>query len=299
MSVTRREFVKTSVAIGAALSVPAVSASQRGKKYRTALIGSGWWGQNILREALRADQSKLVAMCDVDQNQLDLAAKEMSKLTGDEFKHYGDYRELLDKEKPEIVIVATPDHWHPLIMIAAVEAGAHVYVEKPIGHTILECVAMVKAARDTDRVVQVGTHRRVSPHNVSGMKFLKEGRAGKIGMVRAFVHYPGDQARRRLTQNRPKVSIGTCGVAQRPCAPLIARSIQRDSGLFWITRTANLATGGFIGWTRSSGGLKRNTRATSIRPGIVTSSRTAQLHPIRRLSLSSSNLLLPPGSTAS
>jgi predicted dehydrogenase len=76
-------------------------------------------------------------------------------------------------------------------MIAAVKAGADVYVEKPISHTIHEGTAMVKAARNTGRVVQVGTHRRVSPHNISGMKFLKEGKAGKIGMVRSFVHYGG------------------------------------------------------------------------------------------------------------
>jgi predicted dehydrogenase len=77
------------------------------------------------------------------------------------------------------------------VTIAAVKSGAHVYVEKPISHTVLEGRAMVKAARDADRVVQVGTHRRVSPHNVSGMQFLKSGKVGKIGMVRAFVHYGG------------------------------------------------------------------------------------------------------------
>jgi predicted dehydrogenase len=66
-----------------------------------------------------------------------------------------------------------------------------VYVEKPIGHTIREGRAMVNAARAANRVVQVGTHRRVSPHNVSGMQFLKSGKAGRIGMVRAFVHSAG------------------------------------------------------------------------------------------------------------
>src|SRR6185312_10417025 len=100
-------------------------------------------------------------------------------------------------------IVATPDHWHPLIMIAAVKAGAHVYVEKPIGHTINEGKAMVKAARDYDRVVQVGTHRRVSPHNVSGREFLRAGKAGKIGMVRAFVHYGGGPERPRKNTEPP------------------------------------------------------------------------------------------------
>ncbi len=140
---------------------------------------------------MQAGASKVVALCDVDQKQLATAVKEVQQLSSDRPKFYSDYRELLAKEKPEIVIVTTPDHWHPLITIAAVASGAHVYVEKPIGHTIREGRAMVNAARKYDRVVQVGTHRRVSPHNASGMEFLRSGKAGKIGMVRAFVHYGG------------------------------------------------------------------------------------------------------------
>ncbi len=161
------------------------------QQYRVALIGTGWWGMNILRTALESGECQPVAMCDVDQNQLIPAAVEIAKLSGARPKPYKDFRDLLHEQKPDIAIVATPDHWHALITIAAVKAGAHVYVEKPISHTVLEGRAMVKAARAHNRVVQVGLHRRVSPHNVSGMEFLKSGRAGKIGMVRAFVHYPG------------------------------------------------------------------------------------------------------------
>ena len=162
---------------------PAVLGVDKDKKYRTALIGCGWWGMNILKTAIAAGRSTVVGMCDVDRNQIDPAAAEVEKLTGAAAKKYGDFRELLDEQKPEIVIVATPDHWHPLCMIAAVKAGAHVYVEKPISHTVLEGSAMVKAARDAGRTVQIGTHRRVSPHNMSAIKFLKEGSAGKISMV--------------------------------------------------------------------------------------------------------------------
>lgn len=165
--------------------------AQSGRRHRTALIGTGWWGMNILGCAIQAGESEVVGLCDVDRNQLDPAAARVRQLTGGQPRLYKDYRELLEKEKPDIAIVATPDHWHPLVMIAAVKAGAHVYVEKPISHTIEEGLAMVKAARAANRVVQVGTHRRVSPHNISGMQFLKSGKAGKIGMVRAFVHYPG------------------------------------------------------------------------------------------------------------
>ncbi len=181
----RRHFLTSSLA-----AVP-VLGSQASRKYRTALIGSGWWGMNILRCAMESGECTVVAMCDVDDNQIDPALTEVRKLSSDQPKKYKDYRDLLAKEKPDIAIVATPDHWHPLVMIEAVKVGAHVYVEKPIGHTIREGRAMVNAARAAGRVVQVGTHRRVSPHNVSGMKFLKSGQAGKIGMVRAFVHYPG------------------------------------------------------------------------------------------------------------
>jgi predicted dehydrogenase len=203
----RRHFIKTSAAASvaySAFSLPLISVAGKTRPYRTALVGSGWWGMNILREAIAAGESKVVALCDVDQNMLTAAALEVGKLNGDKPKKYGDYREMLAREKPEIVIVATPDHWHPLITIAAVQQGAHVYVEKPIGHTINEGKAMVKAARANNRMVQVGTHRRVSPHNISGMDFLKSGKAGKIGMVRCFVHYGGGPGQKTPDSEPPQ-----------------------------------------------------------------------------------------------
>jgi predicted dehydrogenase len=127
----------------------------------------------------------------VDKRQLDPALKQVQEKTGATPKVFGDYREMLEQVKPEIVINATPDHWHALITIAACKAGAHVYVEKPICHTVNEGIAMVKTARETKRTVQVGTHRRTSPHNIAAMEFLKSGKLGKIGSVRAFVHYQG------------------------------------------------------------------------------------------------------------
>jgi predicted dehydrogenase len=204
MPINRRTFLKSSIASGLAFAAPAVLRADRSRKYRTTLIGSGWWGMNIARAGLQSGQCRIVAMCDVDSNQLDPAAEEIEQLSGDKPRKYKDYRELLERERPEIAIVATPDHWHPLITIAAVKAGADVYVEKPISHTIYEGCAMVKAARDTGRVVQVGTHRRISPHNVSGMKFLKQGRAGKIGMVRAFVHYGGGPEKPNPNEKPPE-----------------------------------------------------------------------------------------------
>jgi predicted dehydrogenase len=153
---------------------------------------------------MASGECKIVAMCDVDTRFLNPAVEKVKQLTGDDPKPYRDYRELLERERPEIVIVATPDHWHPLQTIAAVQSGAHVYVEKPISHTIREGRAMVKAAREADRVVQVGTHRRVSPHNVSGCEFIRSGKLGKVGMVRAFVHYGGGPEQPAQNSEPPK-----------------------------------------------------------------------------------------------
>jgi predicted dehydrogenase len=177
----------------AGAATPLVRA--QGRKYKTALIGTGWWGMNILTCAMEAGESSVAGLCDVDESQINSAYDRVVKLTGDQPRKYKDYRELLAKEKPEICIVGTPDHWHALPMIEAVKTGAHVYVEKPIGHTIREGRAMVNAARAAGRTVQVGTHRRVSPHNKSAMEFLKSGKLGRIGMVRAFVHSAGGPGR--------------------------------------------------------------------------------------------------------
>ena len=178
----RRDFIKTTAASSLGyVAVPLIKTPRRVRRYRTALIGSGWWGMNILRTAIAVGESAVVALCDVDRNQLLPAVAAVETLTGNRPRVYADYRELLAAEQPEIAIVATPDHWHALIAIAAIEAGADVYLEKPISHTIDEGRAILQRARHHERVVQVGTHRRVSPHNRSAMAFLKAGKAGKAG----------------------------------------------------------------------------------------------------------------------
>ncbi|HYO81867.1 MAG TPA: Gfo/Idh/MocA family oxidoreductase, partial [Bryobacteraceae bacterium] len=126
-----------------------------------------------------------------DPAQMDKAQAEITKLSSDTPRRYRDYRELLSKERPDIAIVATPDHWHALPTIDAVKSGAHVYVEKPISHTIDEGKAMVRAARESGRMIQVGLHRRLTPHGLEAMEFLKSGKLGKVGMVRVFANSAG------------------------------------------------------------------------------------------------------------
>lgn len=186
----RRHLIRAAAASAAFGAVPLLG-QKSGKKHRTAIIGPGWWGMNILTEAMASGRAQVVAMCDVDQRVLDNAAEEVKSASGAEPKKHRDYREMLEREKPELVIIATPDHWHALQTIAAVKAGAHVFVEKPTGHTVNESRAMVKAAKDSGRVVQVGLHRRSGPHHVAAMDFLRSGAVGEVGMVRCFAHSKG------------------------------------------------------------------------------------------------------------
>ena len=201
----RRAFLNQTSKAGLALSaMPLLPALKFAPKYKLALIGTGWWGNNILTEALSYGQIKRVSLCDVDQVALKTTAERVEKLTGKRAKTYPDYRELIAKEKPDIAIIGSPDHWHALQAIEAIKAGAHVYLEKPIGHTINEGKAILRAARLFDRVVQVGTHRRVSPHNISAMEFLRSGKVGDISSVKCFVNYGGGPGEITADEEAPK-----------------------------------------------------------------------------------------------
>jgi predicted dehydrogenase len=186
----RREFIIKGTTGGLAASTfPNIILAKKHKVYSVALIGSGWWGMNILSTAIASGTVNPIALCDVDQAQLDNSLAKVKELTGKNPILYKDYREMLEKEKPDIAIVATPDHWHALPAIKALETGCHVYLEKPIGHTINEGKAIIAAQQKYGGAVQVGLHRHVAPHNVAGMEFLKSGKVGDIKMVRAIVHY--------------------------------------------------------------------------------------------------------------
>ena len=200
----RRSFLQQTTKASLAYSaLPLLPSLKRTKPYSLACIGCGWWGMNILREAMAAGNIKVVGLCDVDEKHLDAADKEVRSSTGDNARLYKDFRDLIQREKPEIVIVGTPDHWHALPTIMAIAHGAHVYVEKPIGHTVLEGKAILDAARKYDKVVQVGTHRRVSSHNLEAMKFLRSGKIGKIHRVHCFVNYDGGPGKKPAESEAP------------------------------------------------------------------------------------------------
>ncbi len=150
---------------------------------RVGLIGTGWYGKSDLFRLIQVAPVEVVALCDVDKNLLDGAAKLVSQRqkSGQTPKLYGDYRKMLAENKLDIVLIGSPDHWHALQCIDALKAGAHVYVQKPISVDVMEGEAMIAAARKYGKVVQVGTQRKSTPHLIDAKKNIVE--AGLLGKI--------------------------------------------------------------------------------------------------------------------
>lgn len=185
LSINRRHFLKGATASLAlsALGAHATESLQQGKTIRVALIGTGWYGKSDLFRLIQVAPVEVVALCDVDKNLLAAAAdlvmqRQKSKKRP---KLYGDYRKMLSENKLDVVVIGTPDHWHALQTIDAVKAGAHVYVQKPISVDVMEGEAMVAAARKYNKVVQVGTQRKSTPHLIEAKKNIVD--AGLLGKV--------------------------------------------------------------------------------------------------------------------
>ncbi len=181
----RRHFLSTGAA-GLASSYAADTPK------RVGLIGCGWYGKCDLLRLIQVAPVDVVSLCDVDKRMLAEAAgivagRQKSKKQP---RTFTDYREMLKQKDLDLVLIATPDHWHALPMIAAVESGLDVYVQKPISVDVIEGQAMLAAARKHQRVVQVGTQRRSTPHLIEARdRFLKEGKLGKIAMVEICCYY--------------------------------------------------------------------------------------------------------------
>ncbi len=181
----RRRFLQTSAAtLGlAAAAKEAVAAIAEGPAKRVGLIGTGWYGKVDLLRLIQVAPVEVVSLCDVDSQMLEGAANIVAErqASGARPKLYSDYRKMLAQKDIELCLIATPDHWHALPMIEAVKSGMHVYVQKPTGVDVVESQAMLAAARKYDRVVQVGTQRRSTPHLIEAKKRVVD--AGLLGEV--------------------------------------------------------------------------------------------------------------------
>jgi predicted dehydrogenase len=162
------------------------------KPKRVGLIGTGWYGKSDVFRLIQVAPVEVVSLCDPDSRMLAEAASLVSQRqkSGKAPRTYRDYRDMLADKDLDIVLIGSPDHWHALQTIAAMEAGADVYVQKPISVDVLEGEAMLAAARRHQRVVQVGTQRKSTPHLVEAKKNIVEaGLLGKVAHVEICCYY--------------------------------------------------------------------------------------------------------------
>lgn len=190
----RREFLKGSTALMSLASFGLLGMDFKDRKgpLQVALIGTGWYGKSDLFRLIQVADVEVVGLCDVDSKQLADAGKLVAsrQKSGKTPALYEDYRELLAKEKPEYVLIGSPDHWHALMAIDAVKSGAHVYLQKPISVDIIEGEAILAAARKYDRKVQIGTQRRSTPHLVKAkQEIIDSGKLGKISHAEVCCYY--------------------------------------------------------------------------------------------------------------
>jgi predicted dehydrogenase len=175
----RRSFLQQSAAIGVALAANPLRAQGVNEKLNIGFIGVGGRGQELLQHFGRLDDVRIAALCDPDQAQLDAAAKEHADAS-----KFTDLRKLLEDKNIDAVAIATCNHWHALAAIWACQAGKDVYVEKPLAHNHWEGQQVVKAAREHERIVQVGTQQRSDPLQSELKAFLHEDKAlGEIKYV--------------------------------------------------------------------------------------------------------------------
>ena len=188
---TRRDFLKRTgrAAVGAGIGLMAQArrsavAQEPGANEKVVLgvIGTGGRGTSIMRTAMRCAGVEVAAVCDVYDERLNRARE----VAGELAKPYADYRQLLERADIDAVIIATPDHWHHRIFVAAIQAGKDIYCEKPMSKTIEEGRQMVEAARASRQVVQIGMQRRSGQQYPQARKLIESGKIGRIRFVRAY-----------------------------------------------------------------------------------------------------------------
>ena len=185
---TRREFLKRSVFAGIAASLPACATRRvvgANGDIRVATIGFRSQGGSHISSLRSLKGVRYAALCDVDRKVLEAKAKDIGPVAT-----YTDLRKLLENPEIDAVTIATPNHWHSLAAIWAIQAGKDVYVEKPVSHNVWEGRQLVKAAKKHGRIVQTGTQTRSSPGIAEAVRYVQSGELGRITVARGFCYKP-------------------------------------------------------------------------------------------------------------
>jgi predicted dehydrogenase len=250
----RRSFLKSSLLVTASTTVlPGFARNQTGAfarvigandDIRYAVVGFGGRGKDHIKEMHEVKGARMVALCDVDEDILNRELKQCAN-RGDRVKGYKDVRALLGDPEIDVVTFATPNHWHSLGAIWAIQAGKDVYVEKPVSHEVWEGRQLVTAARKYNRIVQAGTQCRSSQGIAEAIYWLRQGNMGKILRARGLCYKRRPSIGKVSGPQTVPASIDYdlwCGPA--PKLPLMRARLHYDWHWVWPTGNGDLGNQG-------------------------------------------------------
>jgi predicted dehydrogenase len=169
------------------LAIPSAGSSSPNDKIRVGFVGVGGMGSSTLNGFLGHADVDVAAICDVYEPNSRQARERVEKVRGAVPDVYKDFRHVLDRKDIDAVVVSTPDHWHALPSVLACMAGKDVYCEKPLAYSIDEGKAMVRAARENNRVTQMGTQIHAGENYHRVVEIIRSGGLGKIHLARVWI----------------------------------------------------------------------------------------------------------------
>jgi predicted dehydrogenase len=193
-NLSRRRFFEDSLmaAAAVALPLPAIAADKPSaspnEKIAAAIIGCGVRGKQFASELAKLPDCDILYVCDPDLDRADEVGSLLEELGRPAPKKVQDLRSLLDDKSVDVVFIATPNHWHALAAIWAMQAGKDVYVEKPVSHNVSEGRRIVQAARKLNRICQTGTQNRSRGPLAEAVKFMREGKLGEVKLARSIIY---------------------------------------------------------------------------------------------------------------
>ena len=190
-NLTRRQFIAAAAAISSAPMISSIARAQNSspnEKLLCAVVGcKGRGGSHISAFSGRKD-CEVAYIVDIDEKVGQERCKSIEKRTGRRPMFAKDMREVFDDKSLDIVSTATPNHWHALCGVWAMQAGKDVYIEKPISHDIPEGAALVAAAKKYKKMCQVGTQCRSNAALINAMKFIEDGGIGEVNFARGLCY---------------------------------------------------------------------------------------------------------------
>jgi len=192
MAVSRRRFLERSIrgGFGVAAGVYSLSAASKAvapsDKVVVGVMGVGGRGTFLTQEFASRPEVGIAYICDVDSRKFQRAVKVVEEKQGKAPRTISDFRRILEDKNVDAMVCATPDHWHGVATVMACQAGKDIYVEKPASHNIWEGRKMVEAARQHNRVVQVGMQNRSNSYGRSARDLIQSGKLGGVHLVRVY-----------------------------------------------------------------------------------------------------------------